>query len=132
MSWAAANRAAQGRRERSYLVVSARPRSGQGRMPLTAVGGVCDHADAEARCDGSSGQGHLPLTAVRGVCDYADAEAQPTSQPNPRPTPRRPGARGCGINHLVQVAVPVELPVGHVPGEPHDLLAAELGDGVDE
>jgi hypothetical protein len=80
MSWAAANRAAHGRRERSYLVVWARPRT--------------------QRCDVPSGQGLMPLTAVRGVFDYADAEAHSRRYANLRKQSYVQARPKFPINHL--------------------------------
>jgi len=34
------------------------------------------------------------LTAVRGVCDHADAESQPTNDPNPHQQPDVQARRG--------------------------------------
>ena len=79
MFWAAVNRAAQGRRERSYWVeIWARPRT--------------------RRCDGSSGQGRMPLTAVRGVCSSRRHRgAAPHLRLAAKSLTSRSRARGAGI-----------------------------------
>ena len=80
MSWAAANRAAQGLQGvHSGRTMGATEKLSRA-MPLTAVRGVCDHADAEGRCDGS--------------------QPQPHQRPKPPQAAWRPGARGRGINRL--------------------------------